>query len=288
MGSLNINHNLYRIFIAVHECRNISRAAKELFICQPNVSRSIKELEKQLGVKLFRINSRGVRPTSEGEELYDKAVTALAWLDYGVKNAQGFGWESTGSIKIACATNFAGYFLAKHIHEFNKKYPFIQFDIIQNTAEEAIALLGSNRVDLVLSTFSLYDKGKYERVELCELEETGFASEEFAVLHDLQSTIALEKFKKLPYILGRAQKPLKKPVAIVDSQEVLFQFVIHGLGVGFCAERFLSCNHPNDTVFKFKIEGHKPAKRMLSCIHSREYVGKATEVFLNALKGCFC
>ena len=56
----------YRIFNAVAETGNLSKAAKELFISQPAISKAVSKLEQNLSVKLFTRNSRGVKLTERG------------------------------------------------------------------------------------------------------------------------------------------------------------------------------------------------------------------------------
>ena len=60
----------YRIFYTVAKTQNISKAAKELYISQPAISKSIQKLEESLGCELFRRSSRGVLLTEEGELLF--------------------------------------------------------------------------------------------------------------------------------------------------------------------------------------------------------------------------
>ena len=62
--------SLYRIFYTVANTENISRAARQLFISQPSLSKSIGRLEEQLDTQLFIRTSRGVRLTEEGQLLY--------------------------------------------------------------------------------------------------------------------------------------------------------------------------------------------------------------------------
>ena len=61
--TLNQNLSLYRIFYTVAQTGNISRAAKELFISQPAVTKSIQKLEQSMGTSLFTRSSRGVQLT---------------------------------------------------------------------------------------------------------------------------------------------------------------------------------------------------------------------------------
>ena len=77
------NLNNYIIFHTVAKCGNISRAAKELFISQPAISKSILKLEAELGTTLFHRNSRGVSLTEQGHLLYEYVERALDNLDQG-------------------------------------------------------------------------------------------------------------------------------------------------------------------------------------------------------------
>ncbi len=72
--------NLYRIFYTVANTENISRAARQLFISQPSLSKALKKLESDLGVTLFIRSSRGVRLTEEGKLLYDYVREAFSSL----------------------------------------------------------------------------------------------------------------------------------------------------------------------------------------------------------------
>jgi len=77
------NLSSYRIFYAVANTGNISKAAKELYISQPAISKSVKKLEENIGVKLFERSSRGVVLTSEGELLYTHVKSAFETLTLG-------------------------------------------------------------------------------------------------------------------------------------------------------------------------------------------------------------
>ena len=57
-----------RYAVAVAKAGSLNKAAEELFIAQPNLSRAIKELEKELGIVIFDRNSKGITLTSDGEQ----------------------------------------------------------------------------------------------------------------------------------------------------------------------------------------------------------------------------
>ena len=285
MNFSNINYNLYKSFIAVYENKNISRAAKELFLTQPNLSRNIKELEKYLDVKLFYSHPRGMEPTNEGTELYNKVAPAFAWIDYGEKNIKEFNAASPGVIKIVCATTFAGYALAQSIKSFNAQFPKVQFDLVNAKAADALEVLERRNADLVFSTLPLDQTNtELESIKIWPLEETFYTSKEFAKQHGIKEVISKEQFEKLPLIAHRSLDCAKKSVAIVDTQEMMFQLVKNGFGVGRCLRQFLDYNHPNDEVFRFMVEGDWFIKPNLICVYNKELLTKCASAFLSELR----
>ena len=77
------NLSLYRIFFEVAQTGNISRAAKNLYISQPAISKAISKLEDNLHLPLFIRNSRGVQLTEEGAILFEHVRAAFEMLDHG-------------------------------------------------------------------------------------------------------------------------------------------------------------------------------------------------------------
>ena len=74
---MNIDFELYRIFYTVANAGNITKASEELHISQPAISKSIKNLENQLGGTLFVRTKRGVNLTEEGKEFYKYIKQAI-------------------------------------------------------------------------------------------------------------------------------------------------------------------------------------------------------------------
>ena len=71
---------LYRIFCQVAKDSSFSQAAKNLYLSQPAVSQSVKQLEEQLGVQLFTRGAKGVSLTQQGKLLYEYADSAMGLL----------------------------------------------------------------------------------------------------------------------------------------------------------------------------------------------------------------
>ena len=78
-----ISYDDYRVFYYAAKYENLTQAAELLLSSQPNVTRSIRRLEDQLGVRLFARSNRGVQLTPEGEKLYARVSVAMEQLQLG-------------------------------------------------------------------------------------------------------------------------------------------------------------------------------------------------------------
>lgn len=76
---MNLLHMKYAVEVA--KAKSISKAAEVLYISQPNLSRSIRELEETLGITIFKRTTKGINPTAQGEEFLGYARQILAQVD---------------------------------------------------------------------------------------------------------------------------------------------------------------------------------------------------------------
>ena len=126
----------YRIFYTVAKTQNISKAAKELYISQPAISKSIQKLEESLGCELFRRSSRGVLLTEEGELLFTHVSSAFETLTLGedkLKNSLELG---VGHLKIGVSSTLCKYMLLPYLKDFTKRYPHINISIVCQSTNE--------------------------------------------------------------------------------------------------------------------------------------------------------
>ena len=125
----------YRIFYAVARAGNISRAAKELFISQPAISKSISKLEESLGMALFIRNSRGVSLTAEGQVLFQHVEAAFEALDRGENELKQIQNLHIGQLKIGVSNTLCKYILLPYLKGFIAQYPHVRILIeSQDTA----------------------------------------------------------------------------------------------------------------------------------------------------------
>lgn len=147
---MNQNLSSYRIFYAVANTGNISKAAKELYISQPAISKSIQKLEESVGIRLFDRSSRGVTLTPEGELLYSHVKSAFETLTLGEERLQRSMELGIGHLTIGVSSTLCKYILLPYLKDFIKKYPHINISISCQSTNQTLKLLSDGKVDVGL------------------------------------------------------------------------------------------------------------------------------------------
>ena len=140
----------YRIFYTVAKTKNISKAAKELYISQPAISKSIQKLEESMNCELFRRSSRGVILTEEGELLYSHVKVAFETLELGEDKLRNSIELGVGHLKIGVSSTLCKYILLPYLKEFIMKYPHINISIACQSTNDTLKLLEENKIDVGL------------------------------------------------------------------------------------------------------------------------------------------
>ena len=137
-----------RYFVAVATTRNFTRAAEQMHIAQPPLSRQIQQLEDELGVQLVQRNSRPVRLTEAGRLFYEQALQVLHRVDQMKNAARQVGRSQRQSISIAyvASTLYGG--LPMLVRMFRKRYPDTDVHLVDMGSIQQIQELKSGRIDL--------------------------------------------------------------------------------------------------------------------------------------------
>ena len=140
----------YRIFYEVARCGNISRAAKELYISQPAISKAIGKLEESLGTRLFLRNSRGVQLTPEGNVLFQHVAAAFDSLSRGEKELKRIHDFHIGQLKIGVSNTLCKYVLLPYLKSFVEKYPHVNITIESQSPAHTLEMLEARKIDIGL------------------------------------------------------------------------------------------------------------------------------------------
>ena len=175
---MNQNLSSYRIFYTVANTGNISKAAKELYISQPAISKSISKLEAELGTALFARSSKGVTLTEEGQVLYEYVERAFDSLNMGEENLKNYKELGIGHIRIGVSTSLCKHILLDYLKDFIKENPNIKFSIDCHSTLNTIKLLKNDDIDIGLICNTELPKGiVYSPVK--EIHDVFVASPEY-------------------------------------------------------------------------------------------------------------
>ncbi|WP_090184218.1 LysR family transcriptional regulator [Pseudomonas arsenicoxydans] len=112
-----------RSFVKVAQCGGFSRAAKELFIAQPALSRQIAKLEEQLQVALFIRHGRGVELTAAGARLLERADVMLRYMEETADHVRNSVFEERGHLAIGLPPAIGTIVGPQLIRRFHERWP---------------------------------------------------------------------------------------------------------------------------------------------------------------------
>ena len=263
---MNQNLSSYRIFYTVANTGNISKAAKELYISQPAISKSIQKLEESVGCKLFSRSSRGVVLTDEGKLLYEHVSEAFETLTMGEEKLKRSIELGVGHLKIGVSSTICKYLLLPYLKEFIRQNPHISISISCQSTNDTLKLLEDNKIDIGLI-------GKPENLKnihfdfLEEIEDIFVAAKDYLRNlkargiqkdHILQSStlMLLDKNNMTrQYIddyLQENQIIIKDSIDISDM-DLLIDFARIGVGVACVIKNFVREDLENGTLMEIPL-----------------------------------
>ena len=138
------------ILLAVAQNGSMSRAANELAVSHPVVSRSISDLEHALGVKLLERTRRGVELTEPGRAILNRSYAAFDELRQGVKDIEFLTDPDAGEVRIGTTPPLAASFLSTVVDRLVKRYPRMAFHVVIDGGEAHRTGLNDRRLDLLV------------------------------------------------------------------------------------------------------------------------------------------
>ena len=151
-----------RYFLAVAREENMSRAAEQLHVAQPTLSKALKSLEEELGKKLFTRHSFSISLTEEGVLLRDRAEDLVSMADKIEQEFLSLDDITGGELYFGLAESWQIRYLAREIREFKKVYPDIRYHITSGDTELDFAAI-----------FEIPDVRKYNYIPFPEADYFG-------------------------------------------------------------------------------------------------------------------
>lgn len=139
-----------KVFDTVAKRLNFTKAANELNITQPAVTKHIKEIELNLNIKLFERNGTKIKLTKAGEILLkytEEIFSVYQKMEFEIGQLQE---KQKGILRLGASTTIAQYVLPPILAEFRKRFPEIQLSLVIQNSERIEGLLANHKIDFGL------------------------------------------------------------------------------------------------------------------------------------------
>lgn len=187
-----------RYFLEIARVGNMSRAAETIHISQPTLSKQMKELEEELGKKLFRRGSVGLTLTDEGMLLRKRAEDILDMVDKTTDEFNALDTVTGGEVHIGCAESHQIKYLARIIKEFREDYPLFRYHLTSGNTEQVVERLDRGLIDFAVIV-EPPNLSKYNYIEVPETNTWGLVMKKNDPLANKES-IGIDDLIGLPII----------------------------------------------------------------------------------------
>ena len=194
---MSVSYDSYKVFYYVAYYKNITIAAKSLFLTQPTVSHYILNLEKELNCKLFVRSKKGMQLSPEGELLFEHVAKAYAEISFGEEKLKEYLNLGKGIVKIGASETTLRNYLIPVLGKFKEKYPNIQLRICNTTYKLASEAIKDGSLDLAVMTTPFPDND-LELHTVADFSMIGIAGPAFSYL--LEKPLGFREISRYPLI----------------------------------------------------------------------------------------
>ena len=290
---MNQNLSQYKIFYEVAKAGNISKAAKELYISQPAISKAISKLEDSLSTVLFTRNSRGVQLTEEGQILFEHTSSAFEQLNAGELELKRVREFNMGQIRIGVSNTLCRFIMVSYLKNFIEQYPHIKISIDSQSTTHTLDMLEQQKIDLGLVAEPRTSKGLVF-LPVMDIEDIFAASPSYLENFRLREGDQADVFQSGNVMLldrtNITRHYMDEYMALnqieannlleVTTMDLLIEFVRIGLGVGSVIKEFIKNDLETGKLVQLKLD--VPIhKRTVGFAYYPNRTSKALETFID-------
>lgn len=283
-----------RHFLKVAERQNFTRAAQDVGLSQPALSRSIARLEDELGQPVFERQSRRVVLTDAGRLLHTRAQQIISLVDDTQAEISDDG--QTGHVRLAAIPTIAPFFLPQPLRRFARNHPMAVVTVQEGTTEHLLTRLTQGEIDLAIVALPV--TAKYLQVE--EL----FEEELLLVLppdHPLQDKkkVTPTDVESFPFVLLDEAHCLTDSIVSFCRQRSFFplsiertsqlatvqELVALGHGVSMIPAMARRLDESKRRVYR-SLDGQKPTRKIAMVWNPYRYQSVLLERFRQELRDC--
>ena len=297
---MSVSYEHYKIFYYVGKYKSYSKAAKALNNSQPNITRTMNNLEIELGCQLFIRSNKGVVLTSEGEKLFLHVQTAHEQLQMGEAEINFSKNLHHERISIGFSIGITEILLHDRIlpvlHDYHRLYPRTHIQIVNNSTPNLVSAVADGLIDMaVVTAFSNSNLNLHETI-LNSFQDILIAGPSFAHLKDRVMTLSelvqypiinlwqgTETFEFYKKIFNFHGLPFEPEIETATTDQVL-SFVANDMGIGFISPKYAKVSLQRGEVFQIDLAENIPV-RNISLIHD---IGRPVNLAASILQDMIC
>jgi DNA-binding transcriptional LysR family regulator len=281
-----------RYFVEAAREESMTGAAAKLHVTQPTLSKQIKELEEELGQKLFLRGNYKIHLTPEGEILYKRALDILDMVDLTESEFASMNAFNGGNLYLGCAESDGISLLAKAAKQLREQYKNLHFHLYSGNAETVCERLDKGLLDFAVVVQNI-DLSKYAYLDLPVKDTWGLIMRKDSPMVS-RAEIPMEELLDLPLIVSRQGATNEMPewlqknydrLNIVATYDLIFNasiLVREGLGYALGFDKLV--NTGSESILCFRPIAPAVTSPMRLIWRKEQRLSKAAELLLGEIR----
>lgn len=294
-----VNLELYKVFYTVAKCGSLTKAAEELYISQPAVSQAIKQLETQLGGKLFVRTHKGMELSDTGgKQIFDSVKRAIKLFEEAENKYFELKETATGIVRICASDTVSTHFLLPYIKKYHEKYPNVNLILQNGTSNETIEMLKTNKGDIGFVNLPIDDSEINLVNTVMTLHDSFFCSEKFADL--TKEKIDLKRLQDYPLLMLELSTATRQAIVTfahsqgihlhpeieLASLELMTSLAKNGIGIACIPREFVKHELAEEkSLLEIKTEPQLPTRAIGMALPKDGNLSFAVKEFIKVIEG---
>lgn len=257
---MNINFEYYKIFYIIAKNKNITKAADELNITQPAISRILKTMEEQINTKLFIRKTKGVILTPEGKELYRLIANEIYNILKAENNFSKIINDKT--LKIAINKTYLNYLITNNrLDSILKNYSNISF-VDTSNFDLLNDQLSNNLIDFAFilghSNYQFSDDIEFKELDELHVIFTSNSKND-NIFNKPIVILNNNEFKEIANNYLQSMNVNSPAIIKVDDYDNIYPLIFSGYANGFLIKEFINNELKNNIIHELSISANLPS-----------------------------
>ena len=267
-----MNYTYLNVFYTVAKLQNISKAAKELDVTQPAVSRIISNIEKEYNAKLFFRSKTGVTLTRDGLNLFEMIKNPLIELEKVSSNLDHNKSLDKVVIHIGATSTGLYCYVFKYLEKFKQMYPNVSFRVYSNSSAKLLDMVEKGSIDMAIITTPFEGGDELDIYNIARLNDILVAPISFK--EQIKEKVSLKDLCDYPFVLLSKEMQFREFIDLfikkynvqisaayeTDSSALLIPFVELDCGLTFIPDEMAAKSIKERKCFKVDLVEELPER----------------------------